>query len=284
MEIVRRIHAMKEIARQARARGRKIGLVPTMGFLHDGHLSLVRRVKEVSDIVVVSVFVNPTQFGDSEDFETYPRDLTRDADLCIAEGVDYIFSPLVEEIYPRGSSTFVEVENLSSVLEGASRPGHFRGVTTIVLKLFEVVKPHVAIFGQKDAQQAIVIQRMVRDLILDVEILVAPTVRDEDGVALSSRNVHLSPEARRAARAIPRALQAATDAVAKGERNAETVLGVVQEVLDSEPLLKTDYVALVDAATLEPVEAMAPEMLLAVAVHANETRLIDNTLLRIPEP
>jgi pantoate--beta-alanine ligase len=242
MDIVRRVYAIREITREARARGRKIGFVPTMGYLHDGHLSLVRRARELSDIVIVSIFVNPTQFSPDEDFDRYPRDLTRDTDLCIAEGVDYIFAPEGEEIYPDGACTFVEVEGLSGVLEGESRPTHFRGVTTVVMKLLEIVNPNVAAFGQKDAQQSIIIQRMVRDLMMDVEVHIVPTVRDEDGVALSSRNAYLSPEQRRAARAIPQALRAAEKAVEDGERNADDLVSAVQEILAAESLLKVDYV------------------------------------------
>ncbi len=281
MDIVRRAYAIKEITREARERGQKVGLVPTMGYLHDGHLSLVRRVKERSDIAVVSIFVNPTQFAQDEDFDQYPRDLTRDADLCIAEGVDFIFAPEAEEIYPKGASTFVEVEGLSKVLEGESRPTHFRGVTTVVLKLFEIVDPHVAAFGQKDAQQAIIIQRMVRDLMLDVEIQVVPTVRDEDGVALSSRNAYLSSEQRRAARAIPKALQAAEKAVADGEENAAEVVKIALDILTGESLLKVDYVALVDGENLLPLETVEGKMLLALAVWVGETRLIDNVRLNV---
>jgi pantoate--beta-alanine ligase len=280
MEIVRRVHAMREVSRQARAKGHKIGFVPTLGCLHDGHLSLVRRVKEVCDVVVVSVFVNPTQFGPRDDFERYPRDLTRDADLCIAEGVDYVFAPEAEEIYPRGACTFVETEGLCTVLEGESRPGHFRGVATVVLKLFSVVKPHVAAFGQKDAQQAVVIQRMTRDLMLDIEILVLPTVRDEDGVALSSRNAYLVDEQRIAARAIPRAIQAAEKRVAEGEWDAEGILAAAREILDAEPLVLIDYIALVDTTHLRPVDEVAGDALLLLAARIGETRLIDNTTLR----
>ena len=280
MEIVRRVHNMKEIVRRERTGGRKIGFVPTMGYLHEGHMSLVRRTKEVADIVVVSVFVNPAQFEPSEDLDRYPRDLTRDADLCVAEGVDYVFAPEPEEMYPRGSCTFVEVAGLSSVLEGETRPAHFRGVTTVVLKLLEVVHPHVAAFGQKDAQQVVVVQRMVRDLLLDVEIMVLPIVRDDDGVAVSSRNVYLSTEERLAAGAIPRALRAAERAVAEGERGADALVRLTREMLEAEPLLRVDYVVLVDK-SLAPVETeIEGELLLLVAVYAGDTRLIDNTTLR----
>jgi len=280
MEIVRRVHAMKEIAARARTTRRKIGFVPTMGCLHDGHLSLVRRVKDVSDIVVVSVFVNPTQFGPGEDLEAYPRDLARDADLCVAEGVDYLFTPEATEIYPPGSCTVVETLGLVDVLEGASRPGHFRGVTTVVLKLFEIVKPQVAAFGRKDTQQAIIVQRMVADLMLDVEILVLPTVRDEDGVALSSRNAYLTHDERLAARAIPLALRAAEKRVGDGEWDAAAVIDAARAVLESEPLLAVDYIAMVDPVTLQPVVELTGEAFLLLAVRVGKTRLLDNATLR----
>ncbi len=271
---------MREIARQARAAGRRIGLVPTMGSLHEGHMSLVRRVREISDVVVVSIFVNPTQFGPAEDFERYPRDLAPDADLCIAHGVDYVFVPERHEVYPAGACTWVEVEGLSTRLEGRSRPGHFRGVATVVLKLFEVVAPHVAAFGQKDAQQAIIVRRMARDLLLDTEILVCSTVRDPDGVALSSRHVYLSAEERAAARAIPRALAAAESALAAGERDPAKIAEAAREVLQAEPLLRVDYVEVVDAGEMLAVESIEGEALLVVAAYAGATRLIDNAVLR----
>lgn len=283
MELVRRVNSMKEICRQARTNGRKIGFVPTLGALHEGHLSLIRRVKEVADVVVVSIFVNPTQFGPHEDFDTYPRDLARDVDLCIVEGVDYVFAPAEEEMYPPGAQTFVELADLSTRLEGARRPGHFRGVATVVLKLFEILRPSVAAFGQKDAQQAIVVRRMVRDLMLDVEILVLPIVRDEDGVALSSRNVKLSPEQRQAARAIPRALEAARELVHRGQRHPEKVVEAVREVLEAEELLSVEYVELVDREWLEPVTGVEGEVLLLLAVRVGDVRLIDNAVLRARE-
>ena len=280
MDLVRRVSAMKEISSSARASGRRIGFVPTMGFLHEGHLRLVRRVRALSDLTVVSIFVNPTQFGPGEDFATYPRDLTRDADLLALEGVDVLFAPEAEEIYPKGGGTFVEVEGLSEPLEGASRPGHFRGVATVVTKLFHAVAPHVAAFGQKDAQQTLVVKRLARDLLLDVEILVVPTAREDDGVAMSSRNVYLSPEERRAARALPRALEAARAAVEAGEREGAEIVRAARREIESEPLLRIDYVALVDPVRLQPAERLAGEMLLVLAVFAGTTRLIDNLPLR----
>ncbi len=280
MEIVRRVHSMREIARQTRAKGRRVGFVPTMGSLHGGHMSLVRRVKEMSDLVVVSIFVNPTQFGRGEDYETYPRNLTGDTDCCVAEGVDVVFVPEAEEMYAADACTWVEIDGLSARLEGASRPGHFRGVATVVLKLLNVVKPHVVAFGQKDAQQAVILERMARDLLLDTEILVLPIVRDEDGVALSSRNVRLSPAERRAAQAIPRALEAAEAAIEQGERDPAAVVKAARDLLEAEPILRVDYVELVDTAKLQPVALLVGEVLLAIAVYSGKTRLIDNVIVR----
>ena len=280
MEVVRRVQSLKEICRQALARGRRIGLVPTMGALHDGHISLIRRIQELSDLVVVSIFVNPTQFGPDEEYAKYPRSLTDDVDICIAEKVDYVFSPSVEDLYPPGSSTFVEVEKLSTDLEGASRPGHFRGVATVVLKLFQIVQPAIAVFGRKDAQQALIVRRMVQDLMLDVEILVLPTVREKDGLALSSRNCQLSTEQRRAALAISRALEAVAVVVKQGQRNAGKVVAAAREVLEAEELLTIDYVELVDEEKLRPVSQVQGEMLLLIAATVGTTRLIDNIALR----
>ena len=281
MEVVRRIHSMTEISRQARSRGRRVGLVATMGALHQGHAHLIRRTKELCDAVVVSIFVNPTQFGPGEDLGAYPRDLTADVDLCVAEKVDYVFAPEAEELYPPNSQTFVDVTELTRGFEGAQRPGHFRGVATVVLKLFQVVQPTLAAFGQKDAQQAAVIRRMVTDLMLDVEILVLPVVRDEDGLALSSRNRYLSSDERRAALAIPRALTAAREAAAGGERRVERVIATAREVLDAEAGLTVDYLELVDAERFEKVDQFKGEMYLIVAARVGDTRLIDNVTLHV---
>jgi pantoate--beta-alanine ligase len=231
--------------------------------------------------VVVSVFVNPTQFGPGEDLESYPRDLTADVDLCVAEKVDYVFAPEAEELYPSNSQTFVDVTELTREFEGAQRPGHFRGVATVVLKLFQIVQPTLAAFGQKDAQQAAVIRRMVTDLMLDVEILVLPVIRDEDGLALSSRNRYLSPDERQAALAIPRALTAAREAAAGGERHVNRVIAAAREVLDAETKLTVDYLELVDAERFDKVDQFKGEMYLIVAARAGDTRLIDNITLRL---
>jgi pantoate--beta-alanine ligase len=272
---------MKEICRQARARGRRIGFVPTMGALHEGHLGLMRRTREHCDILVVSIFVNPTQFGPAEDLASYPRDLAADVDRCIAQQVDYVFAPEVEEIYPPDAQTFVDVTRLTREYEGASRPGHFRGVATVVLKLFQIVQPTVAAFGLKDAQQAAVIQRMVRDLMLDVEILALPTARDEDGLALSSRNRYLTPEERQAALAIPRALAAAQEVVSDGERRVDRIVAVAREVLAEQERITVDYVEIVDRERFERVEQMKGGTFLIVAAKVGSTRLIDNVALHV---
>ena len=279
MELVRRAHAMTEIARQARARNRRIGLVPTMGALHAGHLALVRAARERVDTCVVSIFVNPTQFGPGEDLARYPRDLVQDADLCIGAGVDYVFAPAGEDLYPGGPPTWVEVEGVSSQLEGASRPGHFRGVLTVVLKLLHVVRPHVAVFGQKDAQQLWIVRRMVEDLLVDTEIVAVPTVRDPDGLALSSRNAYLSPDERAAAVGIPRALEAARDARRSQAATVASVVGAARETLEEERRLRVDYLELVDSASFEPATTLDGERLLVVAAFCGATRLLDNLVL-----
>jgi len=280
MDIVRRARSMHELCAAARAQGKIVGFVPTMGALHEGHLSLVRRVKAQADLVVVSIFVNPTQFNSNEDLANYPRNLPGDADVLAREGVNVLFAPEPEEIYPPGAKTFVEVAGLSDKLEGKSRPGHFRGVATVVTKLFAIVEPHVAAFGQKDAQQVLVIKSLVRDLMFSVEVLVLPTKREEDGVAMSSRNALLTPDQRRAAAAIPRALEAAKSALSAGERDPGRILAAAREVLEEEPILKIDYLELVDTERLDPVPKAQGEMLLALAAFAGTTRLIDNIVLR----
>ena len=283
MEVVAEIAAMRAAAERARASGARIGFVPTMGALHQGHLSLVRYVRARSDVTVVSIFVNPTQFGPGEDLARYPRNLQRDCELLAAEHVDLVFTPTAASMYPDGSRTFVEVAGMSDTLEGRSRPGHFRGVTTVVAKLFSIVAPHVAAFGQKDAQQAVIIRRMVADLMMPVEVEILPTCRDDDGVALSSRNVYLSPDERRAVRAIPAGLDAAKAAWQAGEREPAVLVAAARASIDREPLLRMDYVALVGADNLEPATRTQAEagtaLLLAMAVFAGATRLIDNTLL-----
>jgi pantoate--beta-alanine ligase len=256
-----------------------VGLVPTMGFLHDGHLSLVRRAAEECASVVVSIFVNPTQFGPSEDLAAYPRDMERDLRLLEPLGVNLVWHPTPEIMYPNGYQTWVEVEALTSVLEGARRPGHFRGVTTIVTKLFTGVQPAKAYFGQKDAQQAAVIRRMTRDLNFPIDIVVCPIVREPDGLAMSSRNTYLDPEQRQAATVLCRALNAAKDAYDAGERDANELRTIVEETIAAEPLAQMQYVSCANYDTLEELETVNGKALLSMAVFVGKTRLIDNFVL-----
>lgn len=253
-----------------------IGFVPTMGALHEGHLSLVRLARERVNRVVVSIFVNPTQFGPKEDFSRYPRQPEKDAEMLQAAGCDLLFLPEVETIYPPGNTTFIEPGGPAEGLEGALRPGHFRGVATVVCALFNLVRPDVAVFGKKDAQQLAVVRQMVRDLHVPVEIVPAETARDTDGLALSSRNAYLSPEERRAAPVLYRALRAAEQAIAGGERRGDEVRRVMREVLDSEPLARTEYAEVVDAETFRPVDTLTGSLVLPLAVRIGGTRLIDN--------
>lgn len=257
----------------------RVGLVPTMGYLHEGHLSLVRQAREDCDYVVVSIFVNPTQFGPKEDLSKYPRDLDRDLSLLEPLGVDLVWIPTSEMMYPPGFQTWVEVETIAQPLEGSTRPGHFRGVTTVVAKLFNAVQPHNAYFGQKDAQQAAVIRQMARDLNFPVEIVVCPIVREPDGLAMSSRNVYLDPEQRKAATVLSRALQAAKEAYDKGKRDAETLRETMKEVLAAEPLAEVQYVSCADYDTLQELDSVTGKALLSMAVFIGKTRLIDNVVL-----
>jgi pantoate--beta-alanine ligase len=281
MEIISRRQRMSSVARKLRReQDRTIGLVPTMGALHEGHLSLVREARRMCDKVVVSVFVNPAQFGPSEDFEHYPRDLTKDTALLTDYNVDYIFAPNPEEIYPKDFSTYVNVGGLSKLLEGESRPGHFRGVATIVAILLNTVRPDFAFFGQKDAQQAVIIKRMVRDLAFDTEIVVLPTVREDSGLAISSRNLYLDEEEQQSAAVIHRALKQAKEVFKKGERHAGKLAEVVRSTVETEPRVRLDYVSVVDAETLEKLDKLDERpILVAVAAYVGKTRLIDNTIL-----
>jgi pantoate--beta-alanine ligase len=281
MEIINRRQRMSSVARKIRReQDRTIGLVPTMGALHEGHLSLVREARRMCDVVVVSVFVNPTQFGPTEDYEHYPRDLTKDTALLTDYSVDYIFAPANEEIYPKDFSTYVNVSGLSKLLEGETRPGHFRGVATVVAILLNTVHPDFAFFGQKDAQQALIIKRMVRDLAFDTEIVVCPTVREDSGLAISSRNLYLSAEEQQSASVIHRALQKAKETYKKGERHAARLADLVRNTIETEPRVRVDYVGLVDAETLESLDKLDERpILIAVAAYVGKTRLIDNTML-----
>ncbi len=279
---MRVVRTLDELRRARAALPAPVGFVPTMGYLHEGHLSLVRCAKAENASVVVSIFVNPTQFGPDEDLETYPRDLERDLRLLEAEGVDVVWTPTPEVMYPSGYQTWVTVEELTRVLEGAHRPGHFRGVTTVVSKLFLGVWPHRAYFGQKDAQQARVLLQMVRDLNFPIEMVVCPTVREPDGLAMSSRNTYLNPEERRAATVLYRALQAAQAAYDAGERDAETLRQRMREVLAQEPLARVQYVSCADPDTLQELHGPVTRALLSLAVFIGNTRLIDNVLLGYP--
>ncbi len=281
MEIINRRQRMSSVARKIRRElDRTIGLVPTMGALHEGHLSLVREARRMCDVVVVSVFVNPAQFGPGEDFEHYPRDLTKDTALLTDYNVDFIFAPPIEEIYPKGFSTYVNVEGLSEQLEGTTRPGHFRGVATVVTILLNVVRPDFAFFGQKDGQQAIIIRRLVRDLALDSEIIVLPTVREDSGLAMSSRNLYLKPEEQEAASVIHQALAKAKETYKAGERHGTKLTELVRTIIEAEPRVRVDYVSITDGETLEKLDKLDERpMLIAVAAYVGKTRLIDNTTL-----
>ena len=281
MRVVRTVAELRELVAAARSGGRRVGFVPTMGFFHEGHLSLMRRARADTDVVVVSLFVNPAQFGPGEDLDAYPRDEERDARLAEAEGVDVLFAPPVEEVYPEGFATTVAVGELTQILEGdrAQRGGtHFQGVTTVVTKLFNMTGPDVAYFGQKDAQQALVIRKLVRDLDMPVRIEVCPTIRDPDGLALSSRNAYLSPEERERALALSRALRAAEAVVASGTRAAAAVVAVARDELDRAGV-EPDYLQLRSAIDLSPVEHVNGSALLAVAARVGRARLIDNAIL-----
>lgn len=282
MTMIEHIADMQCWADGVRCDGARIGLVPTMGFLHEGHLSLIRRARAQADQVVVSVFVNPTQFDPGEDFQQYPRDFERDLCLVRATGGDVVFAPSVEEMYPDGYSTYVQVEGLTEGLCGASRSGHFRGVTTVVTKLLCAVRPHFAVFGQKDAQQAFVIRRMVRDLNMGIGIVIAPTVREPDGLAMSSRNAYLSLEERPHAAVLFQALDDARTRIESGERNADRIIRAVRERILAEPVQKTvDYVVVVDTERLQPMVALKGEVLIAVAVWLGKARLIDNMIVSV---
>lgn len=281
MEIINRRQRMSSVARKIRRdQDRTIGLVPTMGALHEGHLSLVREARRMCDVVVVSVFVNPAQFGPTEDYEHYPRDLTKDTALLTDYNVDYIFAPAAEEIYPNHFSTYVNVSGLSKPLEGETRPGHFRGVATVVAILLNTVRPDFAFFGQKDAQQAVIIKRMVKDLAFDTEIVVLPTVREDSGLAISSRNLYLKPEEQESASVIHRGLMKAKEVFKKGERHSAKLEELVRTTIESEPRVRVDYVSIVDAETLEKLDKVDERpTLIAVAAYVGKTRLIDNTML-----
>jgi len=260
-----------------------VGLVPTMGFLHAGHASLVKRAREECDHVVVSIFVNPTQFAPNEDFAAYPRDLDRDAALLKEAGADLIFSPKDEVMYPEGYQTYITVEEVTKVLEGAMRPAHFRGVTTVVAKLFNAVQPDKAYFGQKDAQQVAVLSRMVKDLNYNLEMVVCPIVREKDGLALSSRNTYLDESQRKAALVLSRSLRKARSVYAAGEHSTRAIRAAMDEVFAGEPAAKVQYISLADTVTLQEIDHIEAGALVSMAVYMGKTRLIDNTILGIPD-
>ncbi len=281
MRIIEEPRAMQDWALEQRRAGKSIGFVPTMGALHDGHLSLVRRCRADNDLCVVSVFVNPAQFGPGEDFEQYPRDIERDEELLRIQGIDVLFLPTPETMYPPGFSTRVEEKVLSKPLCGASRPGHLRGVTTVVLKLFNLVQPTRAYFGQKDAQQARVILQMVRDLAVPVEIIILPIIREPDGVAMSSRNSYLDPDQRREAAVLYESLQWARKTIDNGERSADTIVRGIRERIEAGTSARVDYVSAVDFETLREISVLRGTVLIALAVFFGTTRLIDNVIVRI---
>jgi pantoate--beta-alanine ligase len=270
---------LEELRRMRRELKAPFGLVPTMGYLHDGHLSLVRRARQECASVGVSIFVNPTQFAPEEDLDSYPRDLESDLQMLEEEGVDLVWTPTTEVVYPPGAQTWVEVAELTQELEGKQRPGHFRGVTTVVAKLFNAFQPEKAYFGQKDAQQAVVIQRMVTDLCYSIEVVVCPIVREPDGLAMSSRNTYLDPAQRRAATVLSRALHSAKNAFEGGETDAQALRDTMLAVLDAEPLAEVQYVSVADPRTLRELEGEVDQALLSMAVYVGETRLIDNLML-----
>jgi len=279
MEIIRKVKEMQEISDRLRHEGKKIGFVPTMGYLHEGHLSLVRKARVLSDAVVVSIFVNPTQFGPGEDFERYPRDEEGDKVKLEAEDVDFLFIPEAGEMYPSGYQTHVEVTEVSKGLCGDFRPGHFRGVATVVAKLFNIVKPQVAVFGEKDYQQLLVIKRMVRDLNFDIEILSGTLIREEDGLAMSSRNAYLSPEGRQKALSLYRSLLKGKELYETGEKDASVLVKAVQESVESTAGIVLQYVEIRDAETLDRIERVGKPSVIAVAALIDSVRLIDNMIL-----
>jgi pantoate--beta-alanine ligase len=279
MKICKTIEEMRSASRDTRGEGKRFSFVPTMGALHEGHLSLVRDAKAKSDVVAVSIFVNPLQFGPTEDLAKYPRSFERDRELLEKEAVDIVFAPQAEEMYPKGAVTYVTVEGLSEKLCGRSRPGHFRGVATVVAKLFHIVEPDLAFFGQKDAAQATIIRRMVRDLNLPVEIVVCPIVRESDGLAMSSRNAYLSPQERKTALVANRSLTETKNRFDQGERNAIALIAVGKQIVAQEPAARLDYFEIVDPVTLDPMQELTSPALVAVGVFIGNTRLIDNILL-----
>lgn len=282
MRVVSTITEMSSISEGARCAGQTIALVPTMGYFHEGHLSLMREGRSRGDVLVVSLFVNPTQFGEGEDYGVYPRDFSRDKSMAEEVGVDILFVPTVEEMYPGGYQTYVEVQRVTRSMEGQFRPTHFRGVTTVVAKLFNIVKPHTAIFGEKDFQQLVAIRQMVQDLNLGIEIIGRPIVREEDGLAMSSRNTYLTPEQRKAGLSLNRSLQKASELFQSGERNPRGIIDAVKEVIQREKGITIEYVEIRDTKTLEEIESIEGHAVIALAMKVGKVRLIDNLVFREP--
>ena len=283
MQTVEDIEKMKILVERLKRRGKSIGFVPTMGFLHEGHLSLVKESLAKSDVTVVSIFVNPSQFGPNEDFRDYPRDFEKDSLLLREMGIDILFAPREEQMYPSGYQTYVQVENLHDRLCGKSRPVHFKGVCTVVLKLFNIIQPDLAFFGQKDAQQTAILKKMVDDLNLEVALEILPIVREKDGLALSSRNLYLNPEERRAARVLSSSLEEARKRIEAGERETEFIIDKIRQIIQSEELTKIDYVEIVDSTSLGPLRRIKDQALIALAVYIGKTRLIDNLIIQVKE-
>jgi pantoate--beta-alanine ligase len=279
MEVAKTIESVRGLVKAARSAGKKIGFVPTMGALHIGHISLIEKAGKECDLVVVSIFVNPTQFGPGEDFEKYPRPLGADLEICEKAGVDVVFAPTPEQMYPSENITWVNVEKLTETLCGQSRPGHFRGVTTVCAKLFNIVAPNVAFFGQKDAQQAIVIKRMVADLNMPLEIVVCPTVREPNGLAVSSRNKYLTEEQKQEAAYIYKSLQKCQEMIEAGTKDAGVIISEMQKALNQVLSIEIEYVSIVDARTLQSIDRIAGKILAAIAVRIGPARLIDNILV-----
>ncbi|MCD6254852.1 MAG: pantoate--beta-alanine ligase [Deltaproteobacteria bacterium] len=281
MKIVNKVRQMQVLSDKFKKEGKKIAFVPTMGYFHKGHLSLMERGRELADILVISIFVNPIQFGPGEDFMEYPRDLERDLSLAEGVGVDVVFIPEAEEMYPPDYQTYLEVTGLTQHLCGLSRPGHFRGVTTVVAKLFNIVKPDIALFGLKDYQQYIVIKRMVRDLNYDIEVVGCPIIREEDGLAMSSRNTYLTPEQRKSALCLYQGIKLAERLVREGQRDAKIIIKEVIDYIESKPYTQIDYVKICHPETLDDLEYLNDKALLALAVRVGKARLIDNTILEV---
>lgn len=281
MKVIKSVEEMQSLSRALFLQGKKIVFVPTMGYFHEGHLELMRRGKTLGDVLIVSIYVNPLQFGPKEDFKNYPRDLERDLKLIEGIGVDVVFAPEDKDMYPEGFQTFVEVTELTKNLCGASRPGHFKGVTTVVTKLFNIVKPHIAVFGEKDYQQLLVIKRMVKDLNMDVEIVSVPTVREKDGLAMSSRNVYLNEEERKSAICLYKSITLARELIEKGEKNPRKIEQKVKRFIKSHPHTRIDYVKLVDGDTLQDIDELKGKVMLALAVWVGKARLIEHEIFNL---